>query len=201
MPTRFVCILVILAMAIGQPVSAQEKKTSVQEKKAGIQENKVGVQEKMRATEPPRQANPADGAAGCAGCGTVCGGTLVLMITIPIIILATNIAILVWVARDAKARSMTDSMLWMVLVMFTGLIGLLIYIFSRPQGNLVRCQSCENLRLQASVRCPHCGNSRNRPREIDDDDDDDRPRRGDSRRQAREDDDDDDDDRPRRRRP
>ena len=81
------------------------------------------------------------------------------MIIIPIAILVLNIALLVWVARDAKARSMDSAVLWMILVMFTGPIGLVIYIFSRPQGNLIQCQQCQNKRLQASARCPHCGNS------------------------------------------
>ena len=53
---------------------------------------------------------------------------------------------------------MDSSVLWMVLVMFTGLIGLIIYIFARPQGNLIQCAHCKNRRMQASAKCPHCGN-------------------------------------------
>ncbi len=94
----------------------------------------------------------------CAGCG-ICGGGLAVMILIPVIFFVLNIALLVWVARDAKARSMDSSVLWMALVMFTSVLGLVIYIFSRPQGNLVSCQSCGNNRLQASAKCPHCGNA------------------------------------------
>lgn len=100
------------------------------------------------AQRPPSDA----GCAACAGCG----------ISIPVIIIgliALNIALLVWVARDAKARGMDSSVLWMLLVFFTGLIGLLIYIFARTQGDLVRCASCGNNRLQAAVKCPHCGNA------------------------------------------
>jgi hypothetical protein len=98
-----------------------------------------------------------DDAGACAGCG-ICGGSLVVMVLIPIVILGLNIALLVWVARDAKARGMDSAVLWMILVMFTSVLGLLIYVLSRPQGNLVRCQSCGNNRLQASAKCPHCGN-------------------------------------------
>ena len=68
-----------------------------------------------------------------------------------------NIALLVWVARDAKARGMDSAILWMLLVMFTGIIGLVIYLFVRPQGNMMQCPNCQNKRLQASVKCPHCG--------------------------------------------
>jgi len=109
---------------------------------------------------PAAAANfrPSDDASGCAACGG-CGLFGGILILIPICIFALNIALLVWVARDAKSRGMDSSVLWMVLVMFTSVIGLIIYIFSRPQGNLVRCQSCGNQRLQASAKCPHCGNA------------------------------------------
>lgn len=99
------------------------------------------------------RGGPSD-AEACAACGT-CGGTMIL---IPLIFIALNIALLVWVARDAKSRGMDSAVLWMILVMFTSIIGLIIYIFSRPQGNLVQCQHCNNKRLQASAKCPHCGN-------------------------------------------
>ena len=105
-----------------------------------------------------RAQRAGDEAGACAGCG-ICGGSLFVMVIIPVAILALNIALLVWVARDAKSRGMDSAVLWMVLVMFTSLLGLLIYILSRPQGNLVTCQSCGNNRLQASAKCPHCGNA------------------------------------------
>ncbi len=79
------------------------------------------------------------------------------LIFIPIAIIALNIALLVWVARDAKARGMDSAVLWMVLVMFTSVIGLVIYIFARPQGNVIRCPNCGNNKLQAILKCPHCG--------------------------------------------
>lgn len=88
-------------------------------------------------------------AAGCAVCSTV--------IAIPIAIIVLDIAMLVWVARDAKARGMDSAVLWMILVLFTSFIGLIIYLLSRPQGNTVPCSNCGNKRLQASVKCPHCG--------------------------------------------
>ena len=103
-----------------------------------------------------RYGNSGDGAA-CAACGG-CGALGAIAIAIPIIIFALNIALLVWVARDAKARGLDNSVVWMVLVMFTSVIGLLIYILSRPKGNLVERAVCHNRRLQASAQCPHCGN-------------------------------------------
>jgi len=97
------------------------------------------------------EPNPGSGAAGCALCGS--------LIFIPIAIIVLDIALLIWVARDAKARGMDSAVIWMILVMFTSVLGLVIYIFSRPQGNLIRCASCNNQRLQASAKCPHCGNA------------------------------------------
>ncbi|MBI3684619.1 MAG: membrane protein insertion efficiency factor YidD [Acidobacteria bacterium] len=75
------------------------------------------------------------------------------MILIPIMLFALNIALLIWVARDAKSRGMDSAVLWMILVMFTSVIGLIIYTFSRPQGNLIQCSSCNNKRLD-SLRSP-----------------------------------------------
>jgi len=54
---------------------------------------------------------------------------------------------------------MDNAVVWMILVMLTGIIGLIIYAFTRPQGNLVPCPQCSNKRLQVSAKCPHCGNS------------------------------------------
>ena len=98
-----------------------------------------------------REPSPVAGAAGCALCGS--------LLFVPIAILIVNIALLVWVARDAKSRGMDSAVIWMILVMFTSVLGLILYIFSRPQGNLIRCPHCNNQRLQASAKCPHCGNA------------------------------------------
>ena len=104
------------------------------------------------------QYDGSDEAAGCAACGA-CGAGIGVILFIFLAILAINIAILVWVARDAKARRMDSSVLWMILVMVTGPIGLVIYLYSRPKGVLVACPSCGNKRMEASAQCPHCGNA------------------------------------------
>jgi uncharacterized membrane protein YhaH (DUF805 family) len=91
-----------------------------------------------------------DDAAACAACG----GFVIVFVVIFII----NIAILVWVARDAKARGMGSPVGWLILIFFTGVLGLIIFIFSRPKGPLTRCPHCGNKRLQAMTKCPHCGN-------------------------------------------
>lgn len=100
------------------------------------------------------QSNADDAAA--AATVLACGG---LMLAIPLSILVLNILLLVWVAKDAKARGMDNSTLWMVVVMFTSFIGLIIYLMSRPKGQLAPCDSCGNKRMAASAICPHCGNA------------------------------------------
>jgi len=99
-----------------------------------------------------QRGSDAAGAASACGCLGFFGFFIIAII-------ALNIALLVWVARDAKSRGMDSSILWMILVMVTGLIGLIIYLCVRPQGNLVQCAHCGNRRLQVSAKCPHCGNA------------------------------------------
>jgi hypothetical protein len=97
-------------------------------------------------------------------------------VLLPIIYFAINVAILFWMAKDAKSRGM-DGAMWIFLVLFTGVLGLAIYLFSRPQGLLVQCEHCGNNRLEMAAKCPHCqhkiSSSRRRRRDEDDDDDDD----------------------------
>ena len=95
---------------------------------------------------------PGDGAANALGCAA-CGG----VIAIPIIFFVLNIIQLIWVARDFKARGMDNSVYgwrWSSLPSF---IGLIIYLNARPKGELVKCASCQNMRMQVSARCPTCG--------------------------------------------
>ena len=95
-----------------------------------------------------------DAAGGAAACG--CLGFFGLII---VGVIALNIALLVWVAKDAKNRGMDNAVLWLILVALTGVIGLIIYILVRPQGSLITCPQCSNKRLQVSAKCPHCGNA------------------------------------------
>jgi len=100
--------------------------------------------------QSPSDAAGAGAAFGCLACSG-------MLIALPFVLIALNIALLVWVARDAKARGMDNSVVWMILVLFTSLLGLIIYFYSRPKGDLIPCPNCGNKRLQVSVKCPHCG--------------------------------------------
>jgi hypothetical protein len=103
----------------------------------------------------PSEPSAAEQAAAFAACGS-CGGAMIL---IPIAAIVTNVALLIWVAKDAKSRGMESSLLWMILVMITGIFGWAIYFYSRPKGELVPCGHCENKRLKVGASCPHCGNA------------------------------------------
>ena len=94
--------------------------------------------------------NDDQGAAACLGLSGTC-----LFFVVGMIVL--NIALMVWVVKDAKARGVGSPVGWLILVMFTGLLGLIIYFFSRPKGELAECPNCHNKRLKAMAKCPHCG--------------------------------------------
>jgi hypothetical protein len=103
-------------------------------------------------TATPTDEEKAAGAATCFACG----GLYIMLIVGGFVL---TIALMVWVARDAKNRGMDSAILWMLLVFFTNFIGLIIYLFARPQGSVMRCSHCGNKRLAASAKCPHCGNA------------------------------------------
>jgi hypothetical protein len=100
-------------------------------------------------------SSPNTDAAGCAACG-VAGVFGVLMIIIAVASTVVWVLVAIWAAKDAKARGMDNSALWVVLILFTGLIGLIIYLVTRPSGELVLCEECGSKRLRESRRCPHC---------------------------------------------
>lgn len=70
----------------------------------------------------------AQAAAGCA----VCGGGMLMMLVVPLVI---QIAVLAWVVKDARARQVESPMGWMIFVFLVPLVGLLVYLFSRPPLN------------------------------------------------------------------
>jgi len=98
-------------------------------------------------------AQDYDDAAAAGVCAAMSG----ILIMIPIIFIAINIAMIVWVAKDSKARGMENSIVWMLLVFFTSFLGFIIYILTRPKGDKVVCSNCANPRLRSLTKCPHCG--------------------------------------------
>jgi uncharacterized membrane protein YhaH (DUF805 family) len=107
----------------------------------------------LAAALAAQSRDDAAGAGAALGC-LACSGVLLLT---PVAIFVLNIILLIWVAKDAKARGMDNPVVWMILVMLTSLVGLIIYVYSRPKGGLVACGNCQNKRLQVLTKCPHCG--------------------------------------------
>jgi asparagine N-glycosylation enzyme membrane subunit Stt3 len=98
--------------------------------------------------------DPNAAAGGCLACGG-CGFFVVLAV----VGIGIAIFLAIWVSRDAKARGMDNVALWVILVIFLGLIGLVIDLLARPKGNLIQCPSCQGKRLQGGPKCPQCGNA------------------------------------------
>ncbi|MGI8467909.1 MAG: hypothetical protein ACR2N3_05600 [Pyrinomonadaceae bacterium] len=93
-------------------------------------------------------------ACGMMGCGVVI--YLLVMLGIVAAGIAVTVFIIRWIGRDATARGMANanSIKWLGLL---GLLGLLIYVLQRPQGNVMPCPHCGKPRMQGTPRCPHCG--------------------------------------------
>jgi len=70
------------------------------------------------------------------------------------------IPLLIWVHNDAKGRGMDNPGIWVVVLLLAGLIGLIIYLVIRPDGNKYPCPSCGKKRLQQFAECPFCHFSR-----------------------------------------
>jgi putative component of membrane protein insertase Oxa1/YidC/SpoIIIJ protein YidD len=102
------------------------------------------------------QRRAGDEAAAATCCASM-GFLGVLVIFFVVAFFAVGIYLLVWVAKDAKSRGVDNPVVWMVLVLITGVIGLVIYLAVRPSGNLIPCAHCPNKKLPYARVCPHCG--------------------------------------------
>jgi len=149
----FLCGLGIYAVwSSGQTAEQTRPETSRPREE---ERNKTGINSVDSASSKRSRSVEDSGGAACATCLGGCGTFVAFIIGLAVL----HIVLLVWVARDAKARGMDSAVGWVFLVVFVGLIGLIVYLFARPQGNLIQCHLCQNRRLQASARCPHCGNA------------------------------------------
>jgi hypothetical protein len=89
--------------------------------------------------------------------GWACAGGFVGCAILGIIGFIVEILILVWVYKDARARGDQNAVLWLVLIFFVNIVGIIVYFVARPKGNLVPCPHCRNARLETLVKCPLCG--------------------------------------------
>jgi len=98
-------------------------------------------------------------AAGGAACGVFACGIFVYFLVIALMLgLGVFIIVLIYkfIKKDAIARGMPNAstMPWLALA---GLMGLLIYVLIRPQGNVMPCPLCGKQRMQGLPSCPQCG--------------------------------------------
>jgi putative membrane protein insertion efficiency factor len=92
--------------------------------------------------------------AACAAGGVWCA----FMAVIFVVAIVLKVLMIVWVYKDSKARGDQNAVLWIVLLVFTNIIGLVIYLVARPKGDLFPCPDCHQKKLETVTRCPHCGN-------------------------------------------
>lgn len=88
-----------------------------------------------------------------------------ILCILPIVWLIIAILLCVWVYRDAESRGMSGP-LWLIIVIITGIIGLIIYLIVRkekvppgaPAEKVTRvCPSCGRVVAPGVKFCPHCG--------------------------------------------
>lgn len=83
--------------------------------------------------------------------------TWIVVLVFLVIILVLEILIMAWVTKDCRARGVDGAAVWVLVILLSFVVGLLVYLASRPQGTLVDCRRCGNRRLQFARACPHCG--------------------------------------------
>jgi hypothetical protein len=136
-------------------LAARPRQETPEERKAREESERAAkeFQQAAKEWEKAVRGSGKEAAEGCAIAGVGC----VIAIIFSIVSFGIMIAIMVWVYKDAKARGDQNAVLWLVLTLFTGLIGLIIYIVVRPKGDLAPCGNCHNKKLTTLVKCPHCG--------------------------------------------
>jgi hypothetical protein len=82
-----------------------------------------------------------------------------IAIVLCILYVVLVVLLMAWVAKDCRNRGIDGGAVWVLVIFLTGVIGLLVYLASRPHGMLTACSVCFNQRLVYARTCPHCGNS------------------------------------------
>ncbi len=83
---------------------------------------------------------------------------------IPILVLIIGIVLAIWVYKDAQKRGSSGA-LWLIIVLLTGIIGLIIWLVVRPPiggeksaaSSDRRCPNCGRGIPNDARTCPYCG--------------------------------------------
>ena len=77
-----------------------------------------------------------------------------VMCIIPIIAIIIGIVLAIWVYKDAEKRDSSGA-LWLIIVLITGLLGLIIWLIVRPPIGGKKTES--GSAAASDRRCPSCG--------------------------------------------
>lgn len=79
-------------------------------------------------------------------------GVALFVILIPIVWIIISILLCIWVYKDAEARG-ESAVLWLIVVLITGIIGLIVWLVVRPDKKA----STREPRREGVRYCPNCG--------------------------------------------
>lgn len=84
---------------------------------------------------------------------------MAFLFILPMAYIAINIAFMLWLWPDARARGIYKPIGWMVAMLFLGPVALAFYLGMRPHGRLRQCPHCGEECLATEDTCPHCSTS------------------------------------------
>jgi putative membrane protein insertion efficiency factor len=85
-----------------------------------------------------------------------CGASCIIGVIAAVIYFGVKIFVMIWAFKDATARGDSNAVIWPILIFFTSIIGLVIYLAVRPKGDLSPCPACHKQRLASLTKCPLC---------------------------------------------
>jgi hypothetical protein len=80
----------------------------------------------------------------------------VLMIAGSSLFLIFKLIFTFWIYKATMEKGMPSPPAWSLLALFFPIITLLLYLFNKPEGEMVDCPVCENKKLEILYECPHC---------------------------------------------
>ena len=81
---------------------------------------------------------------------------LAFLVLLPLAYAIINIAFMLWLWPDARARGIHKPIGWMVAMLFLGPVALAFYLGMRPHGRLRQCRHCGEECLATEDTCPRC---------------------------------------------